>query len=387
MNNRLKKAIAITALTTTLKPFPVNAMTDTAKDILYKGITNYQSSITIPTQNITQQTFNDYLKGLKVYNLDSVKVGGYEGNKLVLYPTYFETKEQMQAVERFASLVASEVEGYTDKEKTYYVAQRVALRMSYDATPDSLSTFSPYSALSTGKGVCQAYARLTDKILKKTGVKSALVEGVVNGEPHLWNLVELKGEWFSVDVTRSDVEEGYVDFSYILMNAKDLADRGYHITYTPYPLSSSSVQDFHNQGLVSLKEGRFYSLTEDGLLSVGYRNGNEVQVTSLGVERFYVVGGDLILLKDHSLKAPGGHVYATDVDVQQVHVVDNDLYLGTQLLHSPTVTPYSKTRVISGDFKVTIKDNPNKGLYYIENNHNRTNVYYNNEFILQLIKR
>ena len=383
---RLKRLVPY-LMSITLVTTPVHAMSDKAKKELYDGVVNYQHTINIPIEGMTQKSLNDYIKSMKLYHVDSMKIGGVVNKRLYIYPTYYENKENMREVNRFASLVASEVEGLEPYEKVYYITQRISEKLKYDNVDNgSTSIFSPYSALSTGKGVCQAYARLADVIFKKAGIKADFVEGITNNMPHLWNSVQIDGEWFSVDITSADLEQGLVDFSYILMNVKDLKDKGLKVTKTNQPLSGSNIKKFSDIGLVSTKEKRFYSPVEEGLLSVGYKSNDKVSVTSIDVDTFFIVGGDTILLDKNNLVSTEGLVYASNVDANTIELREHELYANGRLVHNPIVTPTHKTRVVAGDFKVTLKDDSEKAKYHIENKSNRTNVYYNDEFVLQVIR-
>ena len=55
-----------------------------------------------------------------------------------------------------------------------------------------------------GKGVCDSYSKLYDRLLKEAGFECQRVSGTANGGSHAWNIVKIDGEWCHVDATWDD---------------------------------------------------------------------------------------------------------------------------------------------------------------------------------------
>lgn len=72
----------------------------------------------------------------------------------------------------------------------------------------SFTYYNPEGVLLAGKGVCQSFAEAYQLLLKEVGIPNRLVSGKANNssgvekwEGHAWNLVQIDGNWYHVDVT------------------------------------------------------------------------------------------------------------------------------------------------------------------------------------------
>ena len=92
-----------------------------------------------------------------------------------------------------------QLEGKTPLQQALIVHDQLALRCVYDET---LVKNTGYQLLVEGSTVCAGYAELYQDILQRLGIPCR----VVSSEPmnHAWNLVQLDGNWYHVDVTWDD---------------------------------------------------------------------------------------------------------------------------------------------------------------------------------------
>lgn len=74
--------------------------------------------------------------------------------------------------------------------------------VTYSELPDPIS-YTAYGALVRGDAVCEGYTRAMQLLLYEFGIRSIPVVGFTH-EPHMWNLVELDGKWYHLDVTFDD---------------------------------------------------------------------------------------------------------------------------------------------------------------------------------------
>ncbi len=71
-------------------------------------------------------------------------------------------------------------------------------------------THTAYGALVDGCAVCDGYSCAAKAILDRLGVQCDFVVGVcTNGGGHAWNLVNIEGDWYQLDITWNDCISGY----------------------------------------------------------------------------------------------------------------------------------------------------------------------------------
>ncbi len=97
----------------------------------------------------------------------------------------------------------------SDYEKEKYVHDRLAALVTYGT--DAEMNQSAYSALVGGKTVCAGYARAFQYLMQQLGIPCYYCRGY-SGENHAWNIVELFGDYYNVDVTWDDAELNNYDY-------------------------------------------------------------------------------------------------------------------------------------------------------------------------------
>lgn len=55
-----------------------------------------------------------------------------------------------------------------------------------------------------GKALCEGYSKAFMYLCQSVGIQCICVAGTGNGEPHMWNMLQLDGEWYNMDVTWDD---------------------------------------------------------------------------------------------------------------------------------------------------------------------------------------
>ena len=101
----------------------------------------------------------------------------------------------------------------TDYDKELAVNDYLVFHAEYD--PAELTTGpigvpdpdhdSPYGLLVKGVGICLGYATTFQLMMDALDIRCLTVHGFAYGtDEHAWNLVELEGDWYAVDVTWND---------------------------------------------------------------------------------------------------------------------------------------------------------------------------------------
>ena len=97
-------------------------------------------------------------------------------------------------------------------------------------------------ALLDGKGVCAAYAGTYTALCNLFGLRCVDTVGTAGGDSHAWNVVEVDGQWYQVDVTWDD-KGSSVSYKYFLVSDASLA-KDHHWTL-PYPVCPEDYSANH----------------------------------------------------------------------------------------------------------------------------------------------
>lgn len=95
-------------------------------------------------------------------------------------------------------------EHYSDYEKVIFVNDYLCTNYQYDTRyyTSNVCIYNAYDFFKEGKGVCQAYTLAFMAVMDELGIRC---DSVASEEMnHIWNLVELDGKWYHIDVTWND---------------------------------------------------------------------------------------------------------------------------------------------------------------------------------------
>lgn len=88
-------------------------------------------------------------------------------------------------------------ETYTDLQKLMAVYLYICENANYTNDMSDETTTAPYSVLMNGTGICGGFTLLSEYVLNRLGVPAEYV----GNDPHVWNIVQLDGQWYHTDVT------------------------------------------------------------------------------------------------------------------------------------------------------------------------------------------
>ncbi len=98
-----------------------------------------------------------------------------------------------------------------------------------------------YGALVNGKAICSGYASAFQYLAEQLGVYSLFINGDIaatNGG-HGWNMVWLEGNWYHVDVTWMDNNDGVTNYDYFLASDEEMLR-----THANFRWSSAGLNEF-----------------------------------------------------------------------------------------------------------------------------------------------
>lgn len=121
------------------------------------------------------------------------------------------SQEQYQAIQNVVSRFEEHCirPGMSDFGKEMAIVQYLVANVTYpyaryQAGQDTDDDHSAFGALVKGEAVCEGYAEAFCWLADAVGLKTKFIYGIYGGEMHDWNLVQLNGQWYHVDVTSED---------------------------------------------------------------------------------------------------------------------------------------------------------------------------------------
>lgn len=147
-------------------------------------------------------------------------------------PIYIDGLDDAAFQSGLNAALASVDSGMTDIEKAIALHDYLAVNCEYDyenylsgSMPQT--SFSAYGALVNRTAVCQGYALAYKLLLNKAGIKSYMVTS--DEMNHAWNLIELGGKYYQVDVTWDDPTRDRIGrVSHAYMFCSDTAFGNHH---------------------------------------------------------------------------------------------------------------------------------------------------------------
>ena len=256
-NNKDKKIIAILIMLTCLVlNFSVNtiavsqqegiyqtsytylANNSPAYTAIYTALKNSNSQIDVSGFSLTSDKATDLYFQIIYENPDLFYVKTelkYSYNQFgkvqVIMPTYtisgdaLKTAKQTYAAE-LAKIVNSVNASWSDVEKVMYVNDYFAINFHYDNT---LTYADAYTLFTRKTGVCQAYTLAFTAVMNELGMPVTYV--ISKAMNHTWNLVNVDGQWYHIDVTWNDPTSdmpGRVGHENFLLSDTAIQATGHH---------------------------------------------------------------------------------------------------------------------------------------------------------------
>lgn len=138
------------------------------------------------------------------------------------------------SAESKAKSIAQSAKTYSNPyEQIKYVHDWLCSNVTYDTSAarksDSSKTVteqlsaSAYGALNNGKAICSGYSYAFIMIMHELGYECGMVSGVADGESHGWNVIKIGSDYYYIDVTWDDADQGdLITYYYFLLTSSEI---------------------------------------------------------------------------------------------------------------------------------------------------------------------
>lgn len=236
----------INKLTINMNSYYYNKLTDDEKKIyssIANAVKNYESEFAIRDYSpIDKDSFasevsvaitafiNDHPE---VFYLDtsysSYVLSGLKSNIGYIKLTYTEdsidaVNNKIEEMDKVINEYASLGEGKTDFEKELVIHDALSKDLTYSNLDNLPRMYHTAEGPFLDKtGVCDGFSKALQLIYDRVGLDSIIVLGSLDGEPHAWNMVNIDGKWYHVDITSSKSvfdDTGIVNHAYFNLNTE-----------------------------------------------------------------------------------------------------------------------------------------------------------------------
>jgi len=142
-----------------------------------------------------------------------------------------------------------------DYDKTKYVFDTLITNIDYDlSAPNNQNIMSVFLGDAT---VCKGYSCAAQYMLNRLGIRTTIIQGMANEQVHSWNLVELSGTFYYMDVTwgNSQYTEGedtkqFINYTYLNTTTADIEKtHTFDVNFELPECDSMNDNYFYREGL------------------------------------------------------------------------------------------------------------------------------------------
>ncbi len=116
-----------------------------------------------------------------------------------------------------------------------YIVKNCSYNMAAAQDTSQWKAFTAYGALTDGNVVCEGYSRSMQLLCSYAGIPCALIRGISAGVGHMWNAVNIDGNWYHIDLT-------WCDGSQPIYNYFNITDQVISQSRTIAPLASKLTE-------------------------------------------------------------------------------------------------------------------------------------------------
>lgn len=208
-------------------------------DQMLDAVMNHDEEVTLSTED--GQELEDIFNCIKadyggLFWVESFRYTQYQRNgkteAMSFAPNYIMTSEErsrmQKRIDRQVKKYIKEVSQKSDYEKVRDIYRKLIQKVNYNLEAEHNQNI--ISVFIGKETVCQGYASAMQYLMDQLDIPCVIVTGMAKGGPHAWNLVQIEGEWYYLDVTWGnskfhDDEENdvkYIEYDYLNITTEEM---------------------------------------------------------------------------------------------------------------------------------------------------------------------
>lgn len=249
--------------------------------------------------------------------------------------------------------------GFTNFDKVKAIHDYLVLNVAYDYKNFQNNTIpsdsiTAYGALIKDVAVCDGYTKAAQLLLDRLGIENYYVDGYGNGGQHSWNLVNLNGQYYFMDITWDDPVpnvKGTISYKYFLASADQLR-KDHKWNEADWPIAKSKTYSFLNDfgSMIEFKGHYYYSsISDKDTLYRVKKDGKSKQKVNNVKAPYFAIIDDWIYFSNYS---KGGFLYKMKIDGSKPQQLNSIHSINLVAVNNQLHYTDSKTKKV---LKLTIK--------------------------------
>ncbi|MGN0602046.1 MAG: transglutaminase domain-containing protein [Oscillospiraceae bacterium] len=350
-NDTIKRKTDVTKYIPKATEYYSKKLSDDEKRVysqIYKGLINYESDITVASKTVSKDDINDFITYITCtspqihqlaasYGIYTDRAGYVTGLKMNYSRSEEQGVKELEALQNEVKRIAEKADKLSDFEKLKYFHDQIILKCDYDDSGEN--PYSAYGCLIDGKAVCEGYSKAMALLCEQSGIPCINVVGTVteeNGETqsHMWNMVELSGKWYHIDVTWDDPKDvfssDYIRYDYFNLDDESISsDHELKTTaYMKYPVADSREYNYFIKNGLYIKESD--DVSESVLFAVeqSLKNSDKyVRIKCQSEEKFKEVKQEIFNKENHNffnILRTAAKKYDSNIKCNQYAIAENE---------------------------------------------------------------
>lgn len=226
----------------------VNAYGDASiRNEMKQTMSNFENKLTFRTANYYADRTNLYKLAQEAYYASPATAMGYPAISISIYPdsgdvrivemqfTYNHSPDEMKRQADAVAAAAVQIMGQ-ETAADGSVAELLCSRLVQAVTYDPNGGSSVYDALCNGSANSEAIALSYQLMCKQANIPCQVVQGTLSGIPHFWNIVEVDGSHWHVDLTRGAPQQERLRTDYYMLS------NGYYWSREDFPACNAGPE-------------------------------------------------------------------------------------------------------------------------------------------------